>query len=80
MREHWLARPATVRRLWQAFLAVLALTLLAEPLVARHPHFVLDGLFGFNAWYGFATCVAMIVAAKALGRLLKRPDRYYDRP
>jgi hypothetical protein len=47
--------------------------------IAHHPYFGLDGTFGFGAWFGFASCVAMIVFAKALGALLKRPDTYYDR-
>ena len=35
------------------------------------------GWFGFHAWYGFLTCAAMIVFAKCLGLLIKRPDTYY---
>ena len=36
-----------------------------------------NSVFGFNAWFGFAACAAMIVVAKALAVLLKRPDSYY---
>jgi hypothetical protein len=46
--------------------------------VEPHPYFGLDGTFGFGAWFGFASCVALIAFAKALGALLKRPDTYYD--
>ena len=35
-----------------------------------------DGL-GFGAIYGFACCLAMVLFAKALGFLLKRPQDYY---
>ena len=38
----------------------------------------MESWFGFNAWYGFGTCVAMVVAAKLLGTFLKRNDRYYE--
>ena len=41
-------------------------------------HFDLESLFGFHAWFGFLACVAMIVAAKGLSLLLKRPDTYYE--
>lgn len=78
MKKHWLERPGTVRLLWIVFIAILALTVLAEFLVHPHGYFVLDGTFGFNAWYGLATCVLMIVFAKALGIFLKRPDVYYE--
>ena len=46
--------------------------------VAHHPHFGLDGTFGFGAWFGFLSCVALVAFAKALGAILKRPDSYYD--
>jgi hypothetical protein len=77
-RRHRLARPGTIRGLWIAFSAVLVLTLLADVPVARHPHFPVEGLFGFFAWYGFGSCVVMVLLARALGRFLKRPDSYYD--
>ena len=65
MDDHWLVRATTIRRLWIAFIVVLLAT-------------VLDGTFGFGAWFGFASCVVLIVFAKGLGALLKRPDTYYD--
>lgn len=74
---HWLVRPATIRRLWQVFGVVLGLTVAAGLFVEPHGYFGLDGTFGFNAWYGFFTCVAMVVVAKLLGFLVKRPESYY---
>jgi hypothetical protein len=76
--DYWLARPDTIRRLWMAFVAVLAALVLADLFVDQHPVFGLDGTFGFAAWYGFASCVALVLLAKGLGALLKRPDTYYD--
>lgn len=76
--EHWLDRPRNVRLLWRLFIAVLALTVAAEWLIDLHPHFAIDALFGFHAWYGLAACAAMIVVAKLLGYALKRPDTYYE--
>jgi hypothetical protein len=76
--RHWLDEPRNVRLLWRLFLAVLALTVLVELLVDLHPHFAVEGLFGFHAWFGLLACAAMIVVAKALGVLLKRPDSYYN--
>lgn len=67
-----------IRRLWAAFLAVLALAVLADFAVQAHPHFAIERLFAFNALYGFLACAALILVAKALGLLLKRKDDYYD--
>jgi hypothetical protein len=46
--------------------------------VTHHPHFGLDGTFAFGAWYGFLSCIALVVLARTLGAILKRPDTYYD--
>lgn len=77
--EHWLDDPQNVRKVWRGFLAALALTVLAGAFVDLHPHFDFERWFGFNAAYGFATCLLMIVGAKVLGLFLKRPDDYYAR-
>jgi hypothetical protein len=76
---HWLDEPRNVKRLWRGFLVVLALMVAAEAVVTLHPHFEVESVFGFNAWFGFGACAAMIVLAKALALLLKRPDTYYGR-
>jgi len=75
---HWLVRPKTIRWIWRIFIAVLALTVLAQLGVHIHPHFEVDAWFAFYAVYGFGTCVIMIVGAKLLGVVLKRKDTYYD--
>jgi hypothetical protein len=76
-RKHWLDEPRHVRLLWRLFLVLLAVTVLAELAVAPHPHFEVDGVFAFHAAYGFLACLVMILVAKGLGALLKRPDDYY---
>lgn len=76
--DHWLTRPATIRLLWGASLSALALLVLLGLAIEKHPHFGIDGLPGFSAWFGFAACVAMVLVSKAIGVLLKRPDTYYE--
>lgn len=76
--KHWLVRAKTIKLLWIIFIGILALTILSEILIHKHEYFGLDGSFGFHGWYGFITCVAMVVAAKLLGIFLKRNDNYYD--
>jgi hypothetical protein len=78
-KTHWLDHPKNVKRLWRGFLVVLALTVLAQLVVNPHPHFEIESVFGFSAWFGFAVCAAMIVLAKALAIVLKRPDTYYGK-
>jgi hypothetical protein len=78
MRTHWLDRPGNVRLIWRTFLGVLAVTVLAEAVIQLHPHFGIEALFGFHAWFGLLSCAAMILVAKVLGIVLKRPDMYYE--
>ena len=78
MDDHWLTRESTIRRLWIAFAIVLVATVLADMVIDHPAYFGLDGTFGFGAWFGFASCVVLIVVAKGLGRVLKRPDTSYD--
>ncbi len=75
--DHWLTRPATIRKLWWAFGIVLALTVLAQVFIPVKGKFPLEDTFAFGAWYGFLACVAMVFAAKILGWWLKRPEDYY---
>ncbi|MFQ5653162.1 MAG: hypothetical protein ACE5GW_00345 [Planctomycetota bacterium] len=77
-QKHWLLRPETIRRLWYAGYAVLALLAIADLFIHPHASFVIDGTFGFYMWYGFVMCVGMVLFAKALGVFMKRRDTYYD--
>ena len=76
--DHWLVRPDTIRKLWIGFAVVLGAVVLIDLAVVHHPYFGMDGTFGFGAWFGFFSCVALVLLAKGLGAILKRPDTYYD--
>ncbi|MFQ5955216.1 MAG: hypothetical protein ACE5JZ_09160 [Kiloniellales bacterium] len=73
-QKHWLVRPQTIRMLWIGFAVILVVLVMAGLWVHGHAYFA----FAFNAWYGFAACVAMIVGAKVLGVFIGRRDTYYD--
>ncbi len=78
MKQNWFYRKSSIKKLWIGAIVVLALTVLAEIVIALHPHFKIEDLFGFHALFGFFSCVIMIVFAKFLGFLIKRKDDYYD--
>ena len=75
---HWLVRPRTIRLLWWWGCGILAVVTLLGLAIHPHAYFGLDGWWAFNSVYGFLTCAAMVVGAKALAIFLKRKDTYYD--
>ena len=75
--DAWLARPSTIRLLWWVFSAVLALSVAAQLIFKVKGYFGMDGWLGFGAVYGFLACFAMVLVAKGLGFVLKRPEDYY---
>lgn len=78
MNDHWLVKPNTIRMIWIISIIGLAALVMLDLVIHHHPHFGVDGTFGFGAWFGFASCVALVLFSKGLGYFLKRPDDYYD--
>ena len=77
--DHWLVRPTTIKRIWQVSIAVLAALVLLQLIIKVKGYFGVDGWLGFGAAFGFFSCVAMVLAAKALGLVLKRDEDYYTK-
>ncbi len=77
---HWLVRSSTIRKLWIGSCVLLTLMVLAQTVIYVKGYFGFDGWFGFGAVYGFFSCLVMVLVAKLLGILLKRPEDYYDIP
>ena len=66
------------RRRGVAFAVVAAaVVLLPEFFIERTRYAIIDG-FGFYAWFGWATCLLMVLAALLVGRAVKCRDDYYD--
>ncbi len=70
-------RPRTIRGLWIAFLVILALTVLGDFVFPPQGKFGVDGTIGFYGWFGFLSCVVLILGPRVLGMILKRPDDHY---
>ena len=75
--DHWLVRPETIRWIWRISIVVLAVTVLLQLVIKIKGYFGIDGWFGFGAVFGFLSCLLMVLFAKALGVILKRPNDYY---
>lgn len=83
INKHWVYRKANRPKLWAILIVLLIVSLIPEFFIHHHPHFAeevtrIDTTWGFFAWYGFLSCVAIMVCAKLLGIFLKRKDTYYN--
>jgi hypothetical protein len=74
----WLDQPANVNKLIGALVVICALLAAADLFYHKHVHFGFEQWFGFHAWFGFGMCVALVLIAKELRKILQRKENYYD--
>jgi hypothetical protein len=65
------------KRLTMPLYVVCGLLVAADLLYHKHAHFATDALFGFYAFYGLLASVALVVVARIVAALLRRPGDYY---
>lgn len=78
-KRYWLDRPENVTLLYRGLWVLGGVLALLDLVVHRHAEAEFDGWFGFYALYGFFACVALVLAAKVLRRMVMRAEDYYDR-
>ncbi|MBM3572490.1 MAG: hypothetical protein FJX52_09055 [Alphaproteobacteria bacterium] len=77
-RNYWLDDPRNVDRLIYGFYVVCGLLLAIDVFVPKHGPFAIEHFFAFYGVFGFVACVALVLIAKQLRRILMRPEDYYD--
>lgn len=78
-KTYWLDRKENVTKVYWAVWIVCGALLLIDPLVHKHEAFEFAEWFGFFGFFGLFACVGMVLTAKALRRILKRAEDYYER-
>lgn len=77
-KRHLFDDPRNIRRTIYALCAVCVVAFIADFFVHRHVDHPWEALFGFYAIYGFCACVALVLIAKELRKVLMRGEDYYD--
>ncbi len=77
-RRYWLDDPKNVNKIVYTLYAVCALLVLLDLTYHKHGHYGFEEWIGFHGWYGFVSCVLLVLAAKVLRVILKREEDYYD--
>jgi len=76
--QHWLVRRPTLCWLRRGGIALVLVTLLMNFAVPSAGAFGLGAWPGFAGILGFGACTVLVLAANALGRLIKRTEDYYS--
>lgn len=75
----WFERPGNINFLiWALIITCIGLVLADLMYHNDHPHFDLEKVFGFQAWFGFAAFVIVVFIGRFLRLILKREEDYYD--
>lgn len=78
-----LENPARIKAIKRLFYAILAFLVIGDFFIPRaHPHFAWDAIPTFSSFYGFISCVLIIIVSKFIGHsggLMVR-ENYYDAP
>jgi hypothetical protein len=75
----WFDHPRNIKRLKIGFYIVLALLVLPDFFIHKHAYFSsFEAWPGFYAFFGFVSCVIIILVSKLFGLVLKVREDYYD--
>ncbi len=77
-KQHIFDNPQNIKRLLWVFYTLCALLLLLDIVHHRHMIHAWESLWGFYGIFGFVACVALVLIAKALRKVLMRSEDYYD--
>lgn len=76
-KKYWLDDARNVRTVYVALWLFGIAWLVPDLFLEKHEDVSFAASLGFYAIYGFGACVALVLTAKALRRILMRPEDYY---
>ncbi|MEN8176047.1 MAG: hypothetical protein ABFS23_09805 [Pseudomonadota bacterium] len=77
-KKYLFDNPGNVERLLRGFYVICLLLASVDFFVHRHIYMAWENLPAFYALYGFAACVALVLLAKLLRKVVMRKEAYYD--
>ncbi|MCP5087016.1 MAG: hypothetical protein GY952_09480 [Rhodobacteraceae bacterium] len=73
----WVDKPGSANKIFWGLAVFCGILFLLDFTYEKHPHFDMEYVPGFYAIYGFVMFTLLILAAKGLRVLIKRPEDYY---
>ena len=77
-QQHLFDKPENIRRLLRILYLACALLLALDLIIHRHVIHAWESMWGFYGFYGFMACIGLVLTARQLRKILKRPEDYYD--
>jgi hypothetical protein len=77
-KQYLFDKPRNVSRLLGGFYVVCVLLFVLDFILHRHVYLTWENLPGFYAIFGFVACVALVLIAKEMRKVVMRKEDYYD--
>ena len=78
-KRYWLDERRNAMKVYWALVAVCIALVLGDALFVKKVEFEFERMFGFFGWFGFVGSVFLVMTARALRKILMKPEDYYDR-
>ena len=72
-------KPENISKMLKVFYGLCVLLVVADFIVHRHIYHSWENMPAFYAVYGFVGCVALVIVAKAMRKVLMKEEDYYDK-
>ena len=77
-KKYYFDKPENVNFVLRIFYAICGLLVAADIFIHRHTIHSWEDIFGFYTIYGFVACVALVLTATQMRKVLMRDEDYYD--
>jgi hypothetical protein len=77
-KKHLFDNPRNVSLLLRSFYFICAFLFILDFILHRHVTLSWENTPGFYALFGFVACVALVLIAKQMRKILMRKEDYYD--
>jgi len=77
-KKHFFDNKQNVRLIMRLLVAICFVLVIIDLIAHRHVVHPIEALWSFYAWFGFISCVFLVLVSKLLRKILMRREDYYD--
>ena len=76
-KKYWLDNPGNINKIVYGLYSICTILLLLDFAYHKHINFLFENWFGFFSWFGFIACLALVLLAKQMRKIVKRDEDSY---